>query len=180
MHIAAGLLLAEGRRAGAAHDEAAVEVNVDNVGPVGPAHAMKNAIAQDAGIVDQNVDAAEGIERRLHDLVAIGRLADRQRRGDRFAAGLFYFLDYRLRRPRVSAGTFKACADVANHNAGTLLRHQYRDGAADAAPGSGHDSDFAFHNARHQLPPDLLGDFDDHFQLRPLFFLGKGIAFLGR
>jgi hypothetical protein len=60
---------------------------------------VKNAVAQDAGIVDQDVDAAEGVERRLYDLVAVGRLADRQRRGDRLAAGLFDLVDDRVRRP---------------------------------------------------------------------------------
>src|SRR5580692_1006380 len=30
------------------------------------------------------------------------------------------------------------------------------------------------------FPPHLLGDFADHLELRPLFFLGKSIPFLGR
>ena len=35
-----------------------------HVVPVGPAHLVEDAVAQDAGIVDQNVDATEGVERR--------------------------------------------------------------------------------------------------------------------
>ncbi len=108
MHEAAGILLAEMRGAGAAHGEAAVQMHGDHVRPVRPAHAVEDAVAQDAGIVDQDIDAAEGVERRLDDFVGIARLADRQRRGDRFAAGFLDFVDDRLRRAGIGAGAVEA------------------------------------------------------------------------
>jgi hypothetical protein len=77
VHVGAGILLAKVRCAGAAHQETSVEMNVDHVRPVAPAHAVENAVAQNAGIVGQDVDAAEGVERRPHDLVSVGRLGER-------------------------------------------------------------------------------------------------------
>ena len=36
-----------------------LQMHADHVRPVRPTHAMEDAVAQDAGIVDQDVDAAE-------------------------------------------------------------------------------------------------------------------------
>ena len=110
---------------------------------------MKNAIAQDAGIVDEDVDAAEGFERRLHDFVAVGRVADRQRRGDRVAAGLFDLVHDQMRRRCIGTFAFEARTNVADDDTGALLRHQERDAAADAAPRTSDDSDLALDNSRH-------------------------------
>ena len=38
---------------------------------------MKDAVAQDTGIVDENVDSAEAIKRRGDDFFGIARIADR-------------------------------------------------------------------------------------------------------
>ena len=149
MHEAAGILLAEMRGAGAAHGEAAVQMHVDHVRPVRPAHAVEDAVAQNAGIVDEDIDAAEGIERRLDDLVGIAGLADRQRRGDRFAAGFLDLVDDGLRRAGIGAGAVEARADIADDDAGAFLRHQERDAAPDAAPRAGDDGDFAGDDIRH-------------------------------
>src|SRR5215469_11498596 len=35
-------------------------------------------------------------------------------------------------------------------------------------------------NAACSSSPDLVGEFDDHAQFRPLLFLGQDVAFLGR
>ena len=106
-------------------------------------------VAQDAGIVDQNVDAAEGVERRLDDLVGVARLADRQRRGDRLAARLFDLVDDRLRRSDIGAGAVEARADVADDDARAFLRHQERDAAPDAASRAGDDGDFSRNDVWH-------------------------------
>ena len=121
----AGVLLAEMRRAGAAHVERAVQMHLDDVGPVRPAHAVEDLVAQDAGVVDQDVDAAEGIERGLDDLVGVLRLGDRERRGDRLAARLLDLVDHLLRRAGVAAGAVERGADVVDHDLGALLRHQH-------------------------------------------------------
>src|SRR5215831_12656002 len=135
MHEAAGILIAKLRRTGAAHGEAAMQVHVDDVRPVRPEHTMKDTVAQDAGIVYENVDTTEGIQRRRDDLIGVAWLADRHRGGDRFAAGLLDLVNHRLRRAGIGAGAVEAGADVANHDTRALLRHEQRDAAADSASG---------------------------------------------
>ncbi len=91
-------------------------------------------------------------------LSALPRLADRERRGDRLAAGLLDLVDHLLRRAGIGAGAFEARADVADDDARALLRHQERDAAADAAPRAGDDGDLAGDDIRQsrltQSPPD--------------------------
>src|SRR6266571_7184802 len=103
MYKTPGILLAKMRGASAAHGKTAMQVHVDDVRPVRPAHAMEDAVAQDAGIIDEDVDAAEMLERRRDDFFGIARLADRERRGNRRAAGFFDLIDHRLRRAHISA-----------------------------------------------------------------------------
>ena len=66
--------------------------------------------------------------------VGVLRLGDRERRGDRLAARLLDLVDHLLRRAGVAARAVERRADVVDHDARALLRHQQRDGAADAAP----------------------------------------------
>src|SRR4051812_22353998 len=148
-----GILLAEMRRASPAHAERAVQMHHDDVGPVRPAHAMEYLVAQDAGVVDQDVDAAESVERLLDDLVAVRRLADRERRGDGLTALFLDLVDHLLRRTGVAAGAIERRADVVNQDLGALLRHQHRDGAADAAAGAGDDGDFVLNDSGHMRLP---------------------------
>ena len=55
---------------------------------VDDAHAMEDAVAQDAGVVDDAVDAAEVVDRRLDDAFGAGRIGDAVAVGDGLAAGL--------------------------------------------------------------------------------------------
>jgi hypothetical protein len=110
---------------------------------------VKDAIAQDARVVDEDVDAAEGVDRGLDDLVGVARLADRQRRGDGLAAGFFDLVDDVLCRTGIGPGAVEACADVAGHDARAFLRHQERNAAADAPPRSGDDGDLTGDDVRH-------------------------------
>src|SRR5215468_2801808 len=150
VHEGAAILLAEPHRAGPAHVEGAVEMYRQHVRPVRPAHAMEDAVTQDAGVVDQDVDAAEGGERSLHDLVGIFRFGDRQRRGDRLAAAALDLVDHLLRGRGIRAGAFEARADVAYDHGGALARHHQRNAAPDAAAGAGDDCDFAGHHPGHE------------------------------
>jgi hypothetical protein len=152
---AAGILLAEMAGDRAAHAERSVQMHGDDVQPVRPAHAMKDFVAQDAGVVHQDVDALERIERRLHDLVGILRLADRERRGDGLAARLLDLVDHLLRRAGVVARAVERRADVVDHDLGALLRQQHRDGTADATSRAGDDGHFSFNNTGHACFPCL-------------------------
>src|SRR6516162_9988984 len=155
---------------------------------------MEDAVAQDAGVVYQDVDAAEGDERGLDDLVGVLGLGDRERRGDRLAAAALDLVDHLLRGRGIRAGAFEARADIAHDDGGALARHRQRNAAADAAASAGDDGDFAGHHPGHGavasikpwtrlvigLPPHLVRNLDDAAQFRPLLVLGQQIALLGR
>ena len=117
-------------------------MHVDHIRPVRPAHLVEDDVAQDAGVVDQDVDAAEGVERGLDDQVGVLRLGDGERGGDGLAAGLLDGRDRILRRTVVGARALQAGADVADHHARAFAREHLGDGAADAAAGAGDDGDF--------------------------------------
>jgi hypothetical protein len=112
---------------------------------------VKDAVAQDTGVVDENVDAAEGVERRLDDQIGVLRLGDRQGAGDRPAAGACDLLDHGLRRTGIGAGALQARADVVDHDPRAFLRQQQRDASADPATGAGDNGNFPGDNARHRF-----------------------------
>ena len=146
-------------------------MHVDHVRPVRPAHLVEDDVAQNTGIVDQDVDAAEGVDRGLDDLLGVLRLGDGERGGDGLAAGLFDGVDRFLRRAGIEAGALQTGADVAHHHARAFLGHQFGDGAADAASRSGDDGDFSVNNPGH-FPAQ------SHVRFRPLGPARSGSKFL--
>src|SRR4249920_1577131 len=124
----------------------------DYVGPVRPAHLVKDDVAQDTSIVDEDVDAAEGFERHSHDGFSVFWLGDRQGRSNCFTAGFFYVVDRFLRRAGIAAFSLQACADVADHDTRTFFRKQHGDASPDAASCACHDGSLAGNDASHQRP----------------------------
>src|SRR5260370_40121700 len=92
MDVGATLLLAEMQCRGARHVEAAHEMDLDHHLPVDMRHAVEDPVAQDAGVVDDAVDTAEGLERGADDALGAGGGGDAggscARRGARAAAPL--------------------------------------------------------------------------------------------
>ena len=81
------------------HDmEGTVQVHAENCGELVPRHLLQWAWAIDAGIVDQNVDAAEVQDCRFDDRSTAFRGGDRCRRGDGLAPRLTNLIDDVLRR----------------------------------------------------------------------------------
>src|SRR6185437_1295152 len=112
--------------------------------PVDRRHAVEDAVAQDAGIVDDAIDAAEGIERGLDDALGAGRLGHAVGIGDGGAAGGADLVHHLLCRAGVGiAFAVGAAAKVVDHHATTLAAGQERDLAADAAARAGNDDDLA-------------------------------------
>src|SRR5438876_10726628 len=101
-------------RAGPSHVERDIEVNGQHIRPTRPADAVKQSVAQDAGIVDQDIDAAEGGERNFYDLLRVLRMRDRERGGEGTAADALDLLPDLLRGRRIGALPFEARADVAD------------------------------------------------------------------
>ena len=84
--------------------ERALQVDVDDrVDEVGRL-VVERLVAQDAGVVDDDVDALEGVERGLHDRRAALDRGDRVVVGDGLAAGGLDLVDDLLRRAGVGAG----------------------------------------------------------------------------
>ena len=104
---------------------------------------MKDNVAQNAGVIHENVDAAESSERGFDNLVSVLRLDDRQGRGDGLSACLLDLVDDLLRRSGVGAGTLQARADVADHDVCALLRQPERNRAPDATRPPSDDGDLA-------------------------------------
>ncbi|MNM79510.1 hypothetical protein D3C81_914430 [compost metagenome] len=110
---------------------------VDEV-PVGVFHLVEGFVAQDAGVVHHHVDAAEGIHRAAHDLLAIGH---RVVVGHCHAAGLADFRHHAVGGGGAGALAMGAATEVVDHHLGAVPGEQQRMGAAETAAGSGDDHD---------------------------------------
>src|SRR4029079_156101 len=152
VHEGARILLTEQRRDRAAHIERTIEMHGNHVGPVRPAHLVKNHVAQDSGIVDEDGEAAERFDRHFHDGCGVFWFGNRKRRRDRFSAGFFYGVDRFLCRAGIAAFTLQTRADVADHDTRTLFREQGSDTSPDAASCPCYDRNLAGNDARHQRP----------------------------
>ena len=108
---------------------------VDEV-PIGLCHLLERDIAQDAGVVDQDVELAPRVDRGLDDLIAV---LDGVVVGDRLAAFLFDLGDDLVGRRRGLAFAGEAAAEVVDDDLRASRREQQRVRAAEAAAGAGHD-----------------------------------------
>ena len=111
--------------------------------PVHHAHAVEDAVAQDAGVVDHAVDAAEVVDRRLDDALGALRIGDAVAVGDRRAAGLADLGDHLVGDLGVGALALGRAAQIVDHDLAAFAGGQQRDLLADAAPRAGHDNDLA-------------------------------------
>ena len=127
-------------------------MGVDDAVPLLLGHVEQHAFAQDAGHADGTVEAAELVDRGLHEPLAGLHRRDVVGNGDRGATGR---LD--LRRDRLSdlarqLRPVHAHAVVVDDDACAFGGAGQRDCAADAAPGTGDSNDFSVqksHAAEH-------------------------------
>ena len=92
------------------------------------AHLADEAVPGVARVVDDDIDAAEPVDPALDEIIGKARRRDRSRNGQRLAANGFDFGNHLIRRVRVQ---------IVQHHIGAVFRKFQRDGAADAAPGTG-------------------------------------------
>src|SRR5262245_5188360 len=142
-------LVAEKRRDRTTHNERTVEVHVDHMRPVRPTHLVEDDIAQYACVVDENVDATEGIERRFDDGFRVFCFRYRERRSDCLTSGFLDRLNDILRRTRIGTVALQAGADIADHHARAFLGEQHGNAASNPTPSTGNDCGFAFDDVRH-------------------------------
>ncbi|MCY1424535.1 hypothetical protein D9M71_402850 [compost metagenome] len=125
---------AEIRVGGFQQQERCFQVAVDDGVPLLFGHLLDHVIPGETGVVDDDVDAAEGVQGGLHATVAEvggGHVTDA---GDCIAAEGADFRDHFIGRSLV---------EVVDHDLGAFFGKFQRDGAADAAAGTGNDGDFA-------------------------------------
>src|SRR3990170_736820 len=124
--------------------EVALEVDGDDGVPFLLAHVEDHAVAEDARDVDQDVDAAEGVDTLADHALAAGKFGDAVVVGDRRPTGGAYLLDYLLGGAGVVTAAVDVDAGVVDDDAGALFREGYGYGAADAATGAGDDGIASF------------------------------------
>ena len=110
--------------------EGAAQVHPHDVVPHADVHVHEHLVAQDAGVVDQHVQLAEGVERRLHQATGAVPVGDVVVVPDGLAAELLDLRHDVVHRP-----------DVVDHDAGSLPGELERVLTADPAAGTGDDDD---------------------------------------
>ena len=132
MDEAAGFLRPEMVSGGAADIEAALEVDIDDAVPVLLGHAVEDAVAQDAGIVDDDVDPAELIDRLLDDPVGAVPFGDAVAVHHGLAAGAADFVDDLEGRAAVLPFARDGAADIVDHHLRAMRGHHHREAATDS------------------------------------------------
>src|SRR6202042_297521 len=86
--------------------EVALQVDTDDVVPVRLVHVERHLVAQDAGVVDQDVELAPGVDRLVDQVLGARPGGDVVRVQVGFAAGRLDVLDRLLRRVDVGPRPF--------------------------------------------------------------------------
>src|SRR5205807_4570918 len=119
--------------------ERALEMNPDHGVEVGLVHLHQRLVTDDAGVVDEDVDLAEGIHRRLHDLPGAIELDHGVEAGYRGPTGRLDLLAHLDGRALLGGLAREAGAHVVDHHLGSLAREAQGDLPPDAPSGTGHD-----------------------------------------
>src|SRR3546814_3710563 len=120
---AARLLFAKPGRRGLWDIEHAGQIDLDDALPILVAHLVPDGVAQDAGIVDDRVDAAEFGDRILDDARGILRIGDVAEVGDGLAARSDDVGRGRFGRSGVAAVARLRDAGVVDHDGGRSEEH---------------------------------------------------------
>ena len=149
---AAAAALHERRQAGPRHQHRAREVHRNDRVPLVARHLHKGLVAQDARVVDQNVDAAEGVERALRDArsTLFGRHVVEVGHG--LAARRSNLLRNHLGCGRARAHAVTRAAKVVDDQQGAFARKLQRVAPTEAAAGTRYDRYLSIQQS-HVLSP---------------------------
>ena len=128
-------------RRGLGGEERPLEVDAHDEVEARLAHVGERLADLDAGVVDQDVEAAEGLVRVAHEALGLARYADVRAQCDRLPAQL---LD-----PGGDGARAVAAAVVVHRHVGALAREAQRDGLADAAGAAGDERSLALESHAH-------------------------------
>ena len=115
----------------------------DHPVPVGFLGLGKSLVEQDAGVVDQDIGAAEILDGVLEHRLPARDGRDVGTVGDRAAALFLDGVDHLLRHRDVGAGTVAGTAEVVDHDRRALAREQLCVGLTEPAARTGDDRDLA-------------------------------------
>ena len=127
-----------------ARGEVALQVDAHDVVPLGLGHVDEHAVAQDAGVVDEDVEVAERLDRRVDEALGALPVGDVVAVGDGLAAERLDLGDDLVGRAVVGAGAVVGAAAVVDDDLGPFGGEQQGVLAAEAAPGPGDDRDAPF------------------------------------
>src|SRR5271166_2677986 len=96
-------------------------------------HLDQSAVPDDPGVVDQDVDLPEGVDRGGDDAACGIEVVDWITTGHRGSAPVDDLADHLLGRVFVGSFAAQSHADVVDHHGCTFVRQAHGDGAADAA-----------------------------------------------
>jgi len=116
------------------------------------AHVEDHPVAEDAGVVHEDIDAAELIDGGLDDVLAAVHRGDRVVVGDGFVAFRHDLGDDLIGGAVVVARAVRVDASVVDDDLRAFFRHQESDATPDAAAGAGDYGDFVSEGV-HVLPP---------------------------
>src|SRR5688572_7869833 len=125
-------------------------MHLDHRIPVHRAHAVEDAVAQNAGVVHDAVDAAEVVDGRLDDALRALRVGNAVAVGNGRAAGLADLVDHLVGDRLVRALALGGAAEIVDHHLAALGGGEHGDLPSDAAPCPGDDDDFAFNALCHE------------------------------
>ena len=109
----------------------------------------EHAVPYETGVIDEDVETAEPIERVLHESARALPVGDVVRVRDRNATERVDLVDNLLCRTRVGTGPGRRHTEVVHDDASTLAREGERVLATDAAPGTCDDDDASLADAGH-------------------------------
>ena len=153
VHRPAGLrLLAPVLGGGTGGEEVPSQVHPHDGVPLLVGHVDQHAVAEDAGVVHEHVQVAEGVDGRLHEPARPLPVGHVVAVGDRFPARGPDLRHDLLGRGRVAAGPVGAAAEVVDHDLCTLGREQQGVFPPHSASRAGDDGDATFQSTHGLLP----------------------------
>ena len=124
-------------------------MDVDDRVPLLLGHVGEHPVAQDAGVVDDDVQIAERLDRGVDEALGSLPAADTVAVGDGLAAHPLDLVDDLLGRRQVAAAAVDRPAEIVDDDLGTVLGKAERVLATDAAARSGDDRDATFAQSTH-------------------------------
>ncbi len=158
MHEVAGLLdaglrlLAPVGGGPPGRDEVALQVDGDDVVPLLLRHVHQHPVAQDAGVVHEDVEIAERLDGRIDQPLTALPIGDAVAVGDGFPAHRLDLLGHRFGGRLVVATAVGGTPEVVHDHLRAFSGEQQRMLAANATSRAGDDGDPAFERSHAVLP----------------------------